>query len=339
VKQTPSKHPHADESCSVPDHQHLTERVVELENRATVDALTGLGNRAHFDNIIGKERSRSLRYKQPLSMILFDIDHFKRINDTLGHQAGDAVLRELAQVCQNSLRPSDITFRWGGEEFIVLAPSTGYRGADRLAETLRQAVAGHVFPEAGKVTISLGVAEHQSEETIAAWFERADKMLYAAKEEGRNCVRVDTNGNSDVWAGAEGLAALNLVWQEAYECGEPSIDEEHRELFRLANVLIHTHTSASSGRDTVIQAYDELLEHIRVHFRHEEELLTRHGYPKAEAHKRIHDNLLTRAQELRNVMLTGGAGLGGIIEFLAVDVVARHLFKADRDFFPLFTKR
>jgi hemerythrin len=314
----------------------LNGRLAELEMQVATDYLTGLWNRAHFNHVVDSELDRSQRYRQPVSLILFDIDHFKRANDHFGHQAGDAVLRELALVANVAVRSSDALFRWGGEEFAVLATSTGYRGASRLAETLRGQVARHGFPAIGSITISLGVAEHIAAENAREWFRRADEMLYAAKREGRNCVRVDASGNSDTWAAEQGPAALGLTWQEAYECGEPSIDREHLELFNLANALIDVSVMNNSDSGRVLPVFDKLLDHIACHFVNEEALLELRGYAHTEAHRRTHANLLRRAQELRNDLAAGSASLGGIVEFLAGEVVARHLFKADRDFFPLF---
>jgi hemerythrin-like metal-binding protein len=161
-------------------------------------------------------------------------------------------------------------------------------------------------------------------------------MLYAAKRNGRNAVHADARGNSDLWAASHGRAALHLVWQEAYECGEPAIDGEHRELFRLANELIDAFLAGGEEFAGVVRAYDSLLAHIAAHFANEEALLAQRGYAGLDAHRRAHAGLLGRARDLRSTVASGGAGLGGMIEFLAGDVVARHLFKTDRDFFPLF---
>jgi hemerythrin-like metal-binding protein len=186
------------------------------------------------------------------------------------------------------------------------------------------------------MTISLGVAEHSAAESAQEWFRRADGMLYAAKGEGRNCVRVDGRGNSDAWAAAQGSAALGLTWQEAYECGEPMIDREHRELFDLANALIHASIGSEKSPDRAGPAFDRLVDHVALHFANEETLLARHGYARLDAHRRTHASLLERAIELKDAVKAGRASLGNVVEFLANDVVARHLFKADRDFFPLF---
>lgn len=313
-------------------------QLAELERQVASDALTGLWNRAHFERLLEAERERSLRYRQPVSLILFDIDHFKQANDRHGHQAGDSVLREVALVAESAVRAADALFRWGGEEFAILAPSTGHRGAWRLAETLRQRIAAQAFPCVGALTVSLGVAEHLEAESSSAWFRRADAMLYAAKHGGRNRVRTDARGNSDAWAAAQGPAALHLVWQESYECGEPHIDAEHRALFDLANALIDAALPADHPEGVASQAFDRLLEHVTAHFAHEERLLEARGFAALAIHRKAHAGLMARAHDLRRRWAAGEAGPGAVVEFLAGEVVARHLFRADREFFPLFAR-
>jgi hemerythrin-like metal-binding protein len=254
-----------------------------------------------------------------------------------GHQAGDAVLRELALVAESALRASDMLFRWGGEEFALIAPSTGHRGGQRLAQHLCLRVAGTTFPAVGKLTVSAGVGEHLDDESGKDWFRRVDAMLYRAKSEGRNRVCTDARGNSDAWAAGQEHSALCLVWQEAYECGEAQIDREHRELFDLANVLIQAAISGDDDPLRVGPALDSLLDHVARHFSHEEALLEQVGYARLEAHRHAHAGLLSRAGELRDAVANGQASLGSMVEFLAKDVVARHLFRADRDFYPLFS--
>jgi diguanylate cyclase (GGDEF)-like protein/hemerythrin-like metal-binding protein len=336
----------ADNAYSLPDNcpgiagcpatLDLAARIEALERRVATDALTGLWNRAHFDAALDPEIRRSLRLRQPLSLLLIDVDHFKDINDRFGHQVGDQVLCELARLAATTVRDSDRLFRWGGEEFAVLALASGHRGATRVADSLRAQVAAHAFPVVGPLTISIGVAEYLANESADAWFQRADLMLYAAKCDGRNRVRVDAQGNSDLWAAAHGACALHLVWEEAYESGNPLIDREHRELFDLANELIDAFLTAGNSPDRVAPLYDQVLHHVARHFADEEAELQRLGYARLDTHRRIHAGLLERAQALRGALDSGDASLGGVIEFLAGDVVSRHLLKADQDFFPLF---
>ncbi|MBX3717171.1 MAG: diguanylate cyclase [Burkholderiales bacterium] len=316
----------------------LQGRVAELERLAATDHLTGAWNRAHFERTIAAELERCRAGRLPVSLVLVDIDHFKRVNDTHGHAAGDAVLRELVAVMRTRIRASDLLFRWGGEEFAVLVSGAGWRGAERVAENLRQAVAGHDFPVAGRVTVSAGAAEHDGEESLPAWFGRLDAALYAAKAAGRDRVLADRRGSSDAWAREAGRSALHLAWQEAYECGEATIDDEHRELFALANRAIDA-TLGGGGREGVLAALDGLIAHVARHFADEEAILARLRYGDLEPHRRAHEGLVRRALWLRERVGSGEAGMGALVEFLAQDVVARHMLTMDRAFFPLFERR
>ena len=246
------------------------------------------------------------------------------------------MLRELCATITASTRVGDLLFRWGGEEFVVLTPSTGYRSAATLAEKLRAAIELHAFSGVGRVTMSVGVAEHLAGESAEVWFQRVDAALYAAKHGGRNQVSVDERGSSDAWAAEAGTSVLRLQWLEAYECGEPTIDREHRELFDLANATVAASLAKDSDPTSYRAALDQLLAHVAHHFADEEALLVEHGYAHIDAHKHAHAGLLARAAELRASAEAGKVSLGELIEFLAVDVVARHLFKTDRDFYALF---
>ncbi|MGB1026667.1 MAG: diguanylate cyclase, partial [Rhodospirillaceae bacterium] len=160
----------------------------ELELLSVSDRLTGLYNRSKLDDVLAEELQRARRYGQTFSVILLDIDHFKSVNDTHGHQVGDDVLRALSQVLKDNCRLSDIVGRWGGEEFMVICPGTGLPGAKTLAETLRSRIAAHVCPIAGPRTASFGVTDYQEDAKLESIVERADKALYQAKEQGRNQV-------------------------------------------------------------------------------------------------------------------------------------------------------
>ncbi|RMA97715.1 GGDEF domain-containing protein [Hydrogenothermus marinus] len=157
---------------------------------AETDRLTDLYNKGKFNEVLSQEIERARRYKRPLSLIVFDIDHFKKINDTYGHKVGDEVLKALAKLVRKKVRKTDFVARWGGEEFVILAPETDLEGAKKLAEKIRQAVENYEFPTVKKVTISLGVAQLKEDDTPDDFIVRADKALYKAKEGGRNQVQV-----------------------------------------------------------------------------------------------------------------------------------------------------
>ncbi len=176
----------------------ITERKAreqELRRGATRDRLTGVATRGHAEQIAETELFRVSRYGRPLSLLLFDVDHFKRVNDTHGHAAGDQVLREVARRCQILVRSSDLIGRWGGEEFLVMTPETALDGGSILGERLRRAVAdAPVILDTGErvqVTISVGIAEYQAGDAdLVSLLRRADMALYRAKAKGRNQVEL-----------------------------------------------------------------------------------------------------------------------------------------------------
>lgn len=171
----------------------ITQRVAmehELRRRATTDPLTGLYNRLRFEALLDEEFERDQRYQHGLALIMLDVDHFKAVNDHHGHDTGDRVLQEIAQVITANLRTPDLFARWGGEEFMILAPDTGERGALELSERLRAAVADADFPDVGRVTASFGITIRRPDDTIKQLTKRVDQALYRAKERGRNRVEV-----------------------------------------------------------------------------------------------------------------------------------------------------
>lgn len=160
----------------------------ELEKMARTDSLTGLYNRYSFEELYEKEIERAKRYLNALSVIMLDIDHFKRINDTYGHAVGDKVLKQLATTVQLVIRKSDIFARVGGEEFVILCPETDTEQAKLLANKIRQEIEAARFEEAGKLTSSFGVAQYVIGEDKENLLKRADDALYCAKKHGRNRV-------------------------------------------------------------------------------------------------------------------------------------------------------
>ncbi|MFB9868870.1 GGDEF domain-containing protein [Vreelandella sulfidaeris] len=168
------------------------EKEAQLERLATTDMLTGLVNRSHFDALLKSELNRHERYARPLSLIMLDLDYFKNINDSYGHDVGDQVLVKLAHLLKSNLRKADSCARWGGEEFMLLAPETTLDQAVRLADKIRNAIKHAVFPIEGCVTASFGVVEVHAKESGKSVMKRADNALYQAKEKGRD--RVSTGG-------------------------------------------------------------------------------------------------------------------------------------------------
>jgi len=150
----------------------------ELSALALHDALTGLPNRNSMEHELEKLIQLSKRYETPLSFVMVDIDHFKQVNDKLGHDAGDRVLRQTTDIIIKNIRSTDSVFRWGGEEFLIVTPHTDLEGARLLAEKVRTTYQSSDFGLAGPLTISLGVAQHIEGEENESWFKRADIAMY-----------------------------------------------------------------------------------------------------------------------------------------------------------------
>lgn len=167
-------------------------RAEKLEIIAGKDQLTGVYNRHFFDSIITEEMKKSDYFGAPLSIALIDMDRFKLVNDTWGHPIGDEVLKQTAQVIEETIRVTDILIRFGGEEFLLLMPQTPLRGAMDAAEKVRIAIENKHHPVADRQTASIGVSEKEKYESFISWYKRVDVALYKAKENGRNRVEEET---------------------------------------------------------------------------------------------------------------------------------------------------
>ena len=158
----------------------------KLEQMSVTDDLTGTYNRRKLEEVLQNEMDHSVRSGNPLTMLMTDIDHFKNVNDTYGHDVGDAVLVAVAALLGHRLRETDTLIRFGGEEFIILIPGVIIERAMIIAERLRQTIEDHSFETVGRITVSIGVAEHVPADNRDSFIKRADEKLYEAKQSGRN---------------------------------------------------------------------------------------------------------------------------------------------------------
>ena len=176
------------------ESQNLKARVQKERMQAQIDALTGIANRLGYDHRVAQEYARFKRFNNPLCLVVWDVDFFKRINDDYGHAAGDKALKTIAKLLADNIRETDYLARYGGEEFVLIMPGANKAAAKVVAEKLRQTVEDSGFHFKGdpvSITISAGIAEFQKDDTTGSVFERADKALYSAKESGRNKVVTD----------------------------------------------------------------------------------------------------------------------------------------------------
>jgi diguanylate cyclase len=188
----------------------LRAALARLHDAATRDELTRIPNRRHVAELIDAARAEADQRREPCAIALIDLDHFKRINDRFGHEAGDRVLRHFAEVALRALRSSDVIGRWGGEEFLVMLPGTDVAGACEVLQRLRSALAApeSTFQEVGGVTFSAGVAALDHRLALETAVAEADVALYRAKEAGRDRVEASAPGPQAAWpVGPSGVQA------------------------------------------------------------------------------------------------------------------------------------
>ena len=299
----------------------------QLRASAVHDPLTGCYNRVFLESIKDELVMRADRYGEMFALILFDLDHFKRVNDTYGHPVGDEVLQHTARVVQGRIRTADFLVRIGGEEFMVLMPQTG-SGAVSAAEKLRAAMADTPHGVSGQQTASFGVAIREVGESFASLYRRADASLYEAKQAGRN--RVMLAGQSK----AAMETSPRIIWQDEWNSGHAGVDLEHRRLVALGNELLDAVSSRSpKARREIRDRLELLLAHIRAHFESEEALMRQIGYPEVDRHVQAHQKLLSRSIEMMVSQGSRRRTYAAILSFLVDEVIVDHMQTWDILFF------
>lgn len=307
---------------------------------AIQDELTGLANRRRLNEVLAGEWARAVRTGAPLTLVMFDVDLFKKYNDRYGHQAGDECLKRVARVLQtNAQRAGDLAARYGGEEFSLILSNTDAAAAKRLAEAVRASIESldlaHEHSPESRVTLSAGVAVMAGAcyKGVDDFLRAADAALYRAKQAGRNRVQLAPEAIALDSISEQGPAHfVRLVWHPAYECGNRVIDGQHQALFEHANKLITAILSGRSKED-LTALIDALIAAVVEHFKDEEAILHAANFPGAVEHAGIHRKLTHRAGELAGRFHDGTLAVGEVFQFLAHDVVARHMLQEDRKFF------
>lgn len=306
--------------------ERLNSQQQELEKLAVIDQLTGLYNRNVLDSSLDEFISHAQRSGEPLSMILMDLDHFKRINDRYGHTAGDQVLIVLADQVRKHSRAGDRIIRWGGEEILILLPQTDLQGAAKTAERIRLTLMQHVFSFNEPITISMGVSTYQENEPPEIWFKRTDVCLYRAKQLGRNQV-VTWKADDQL-----PLAMLRIDWQKSWESGDRVIDQEHQELLEICNRLIDD-AVLSVERATQEKNYRTLLEKLSEHFSHEEAILADKKYKDLSVHQQQHRELLSQMGELLIDLNHDKVDLESVFNLVMGKFIVGHILSSDVSFF------
>lgn len=310
--------------------KELEEKNKLLNTLAKTDELTGLYNRHYLVERIEDEMNRADHYNEPITIAIFDIDHFKKVNDTWGHPVGDKVLREMATLVSNNIRSSDIFIRFGGEEFVIIMLNTNLQEAYKLSERIRTTIEKHKFSTVGNLTVSFGVAEKLRFEEFYHWYNRVDEALYEAKEGGRNRT-VISKVNELIEDEIEDIIATD------WKSGHFHIDKQHKMLMEEANQLMILYHAKGGNIEQYMKQLDFMLDLIATHFKDEERIIEKLGFPNAEGHKKIHDDLLRKAYSLKEGCLKGEIEHSKLFSFIVDEVILKHSLITDREYFD-YTK-
>lgn len=306
--------------------EELKEKNAVLEFIANKDKLTGLYNRHYFDEIIESIMDEADIKNQTISLVLFDLDHFKNVNDIWGHPVGDIVLKTTAEIAGSTIRKSDILFRWGGEEFIILMPKTSVNEAIAVAEEIRKKIEKNIFNEVGHLTCSFGVAARLRYEAFRKWYKKADEAVYRAKEEGRNRVVNFYEENSDI------VININLEWTRNCQSGNKTIDLQHYKIMELGSEILSRSIVGMKSKEFE-EKLKLLLKHIEDHFVYEGNVLNEINYPDRKEHMEMHSELMQKTLRLKNYYDIGKLTRTDLFTFIFDEVIIGHLIEQDSKFF------
>lgn len=299
---------------------------VELEGKYILDRFTGIYTREYFNYRLKEEVSISQRNALSISMVYFDLDHFKNVNDVYGHSAGDDVLIEVVKKIKSIIRLEDVFARWGGDEFILLLPNTDLENANFVAERIRSDIEGLDICKAYGVTASVGCSEWKSKEYVESWFLRTDQALYTSKNTGKNKVTLSDHNLDD-------HILVKVDWDEKFNSGCHIIDDEHRLILERCNKIVESALEQSSFDETV-RNVELIIKEMEQHFNDEIDILVKAGYPDVETHKRIHDALLQRTESIFQKTIKRDITAVEFFTFFVVTVVSGHFNNEDVKYFP-----
>ena len=308
-------------------NEQLKEKNEKLLKSAITDELTGVYNRKFFEKRVVEEMEIADRANEKISLIIFDLDRFKLVNDNFGHQFGDEVLKRTTQIAGDLIRKTDFLNRVGGEEFAIILPNTNKAQAVFVAEKVRKALEDNKHFKVGQVTGSFGVAERMKAESLRSWYKRADNALYQAKNTGRN--RVVDSDKIDI-----PLVSLQVQWRQEWNCGNDEIDEQHDKILQIANDLI-TKIYAGASHNECMDMIKLFLEYVVNHFATEERILMEIEYDGLIAHIKKHEYLTNKAIYLKECYEKKELQPAAFLSFIIDEVVVEHLTKEDTKFFAL----
>ncbi len=303
----------------------------QAESLSLHDALTGLFNRRAIEPMITYEMNRKKRFGSSVSLLIVDIDHFKKVNDTFGHDIGDEVLKKVAQTLHEYRRSTDLPSRWGGEEFVILLADTDESQSILIAEKIRTACSSLVFENCDRITVSIGLAEAKYDETFESWFKRVDAALYTAKNTGRNKTIAASGMDPETAQKQTGheLLLLHLSWKEEFRVGVDTYDKQHKELFNLSNKLISAVVNNESG-ETIAGILQQLYEDTEKHFNDEQNYLEKRSCAFIERHKKEHVYLLEQLKKKEEDFKTRNMAAYDFIAFICSDLISKHILGEDK---------
>lgn len=301
-----------------------------LYKRATHDSLTGIFNRSYFKDKFSTELIENCKNGSVFSIVLFDIDYFKQINDEYGHQKGDEALIGITKLVSKLIRKSDLFFRWGGEEFLILLPGARMEEATRVSEKIRREIEKLKIKGIRKLTASFGVTQCKVDDNQESMFKRVDNSLYLAKLTGRNKVVY----NEEIYIGISD-SLINIDWGPFFKSGNDQIDKEHEQLISLSNEII-SNCFKKDNKEEMLVLFKQLLDHVVKHFENEEKILEKYKYKEYEQHKLIHEDLVVKAKNMYKSLESGIISPVTVVKYVVQDVIVGHIIKNDFDFFELF---
>ncbi len=306
----------------------LIKKNEKLESLATVDYLTKLYNRRYLNGVISKEAFRHNRFGGNLSVIIFDIDFFKKINDRYGHDVGDYVLKKISEIISNSIRNVDTFGRWGGEEFILLLPNTSEEQSFNKAEKLRKMIESYPFQYGISITCSFGVASKLQGESYTSWIKHADIALYEAKKSGRNLTVKY----------AHSMTTINLSqkveWTPEMLSGIDEIDDDHKLLVKL----IKQFDDETLSKQEILSLLQNLIDETVKHFDEEETIMENYHFPGLEHHRKVHKYLAYNASIIVRNYESNKIQNIQVVKLTIRDLVMEHMIHEDSKFF-LYLKK
>lgn len=312
----------------------LDKKNAELDQLASNDILTGLYNRRTMNDKIKEEVLRNKRYETPFSILIIDIDFFRDINNEFGGYVADEVLKNVGILVNENTRAVDISARWDGEEFLILASNTKLSSALALGEKLRKIIYKHNFEKVNHITVSIGVSEYNKGEKYEELSKRAEEALVKAKELGRNqvCFKDYPRDIDSV------IEELLLEWSNNYLSGNQVLDKQHKELFDLSNKLVRT---ILEKKDYV--KIEKILEEIKIksktHFECEELEMKESEYTDFSKHKESHFNLLFQMEKHMIKYKLGELSNVDLLKFVSKKLISEHILKEDKSYFKYMNNK